>query len=38
MKAHPERIAAARTRQVVDTDRDVVLNAFHVYAETEMAP
>lgn len=33
----PERIAA-RKRQVVETDPDVFLNVFHIYAETEMSP
>lgn len=34
---HPERIEA-RKRQVVETDPDVFLNVFHIYAETEMSP
>lgn len=34
---HPERIEA-RKRQVVETDPDVFLNVFHIYAETEMGP
>ena len=37
MAEAPERIAA-RKRQVVETDRDVFLNVFHIYAETEMSP
>jgi len=37
MAEHPERIAA-RKRQVVETDPEVFLNVFHIYAETEMAP
>ena len=28
----------ARKRQVVETDPDVFLNVFHIYAETEMGP
>lgn len=35
--AHPDKIEA-RIRQVVETDPDVFLNVFHIYAETEMAP
>lgn len=37
MAESPERIAA-RKRQVVETDPDVFLNVFHIYAETEMSP
>ena len=37
MAEHPERIAA-RKKQVVETDANVFLNVFHIYAETEMAP
>ena len=32
-----ERIEA-RKRQVIETDPQVFLNVFHIYAETEMAP
>jgi pimeloyl-ACP methyl ester carboxylesterase len=35
--AQPEKIEA-RIRQVTDTDADVFLNVFHIYAETEMSP
>ena len=35
--AHPELIEA-RIKQVTDTDADVFLNVFHIYAETEMSP
>jgi pimeloyl-ACP methyl ester carboxylesterase len=35
--AHPE-IIARRARQVLDTDPDVFLNVFEIYAGTEMAP
>jgi pimeloyl-ACP methyl ester carboxylesterase len=35
--AHPDRIEA-RIQQVMDTDPDVFLNVFHIYAETEMSP
>ena len=28
----------ARKRQVIETDPDVFLNVFHIYAETEMGP
>jgi 3-oxoadipate enol-lactonase len=34
---HADRITA-RKRQVVETDPDVFLNVFHIYAETEMSP
>jgi 3-oxoadipate enol-lactonase len=34
---YPERIEA-RKKQVVETDPDVFLNVFHIYAETEMSP
>lgn len=34
---HPE-VIEARKKQVVDTDADVFLNVFHIYAETEMSP
>jgi 4-oxalocrotonate tautomerase family enzyme len=37
MRKHPERITA-RKRQVVETDPEVFLNVFRIYAETEMAP
>jgi pimeloyl-ACP methyl ester carboxylesterase len=37
MEEHPERIEA-RKRQVIETDPEVFLNVFHIYAETEMAP
>jgi 3-oxoadipate enol-lactonase len=37
MEEHPERIEA-RKRQVVETDPEVFLNVFHIYAETEMSP
>ena len=37
VEAHPEKIEA-RIKQVTDTDPDVFLNVFHIYAETEMAP
>lgn len=37
MVEHADRVAA-RKRQVVDTDPEVFLNVFHIYAETEMAP
>lgn len=35
--AHPD-VIAWRKAQVVDTDRQVFLNVFDIYAETEMAP
>ncbi|MCP4333250.1 MAG: alpha/beta fold hydrolase [Gammaproteobacteria bacterium] len=35
--AQPELIEA-RIKQVTDTDPDVFLNVFHIYAETEMSP
>lgn len=35
--AHPE-VIEWRKRQVMDTDADVFLNVFDIYAETEMAP
>jgi pimeloyl-ACP methyl ester carboxylesterase len=35
--AHPN-IVAARRKQVIDTNADAFLNAFRVYAETEMSP
>lgn len=35
--ANPDKIEA-RIKQVVDTDPDVFLNVFHIYAETEMSP
>lgn len=35
--AHPE-VIDWRKRQVMDTDRDVFLNVFDIYAETEMGP
>lgn len=35
--AHPEKIQS-RISQVLDTDPDVFLNVFHIYAETEMGP
>lgn len=37
VETHPEKIEA-RIKQVVDTDPDVFLNVFHIYAETEMSP
>lgn len=37
MQEHPERITA-RKRQVVETDPEVFLNVFRIYAGTEMAP
>jgi pimeloyl-ACP methyl ester carboxylesterase len=37
VQAHPEKIAA-RIQQVIDTDPNVFLNVFHIYAKTEMAP
>jgi pimeloyl-ACP methyl ester carboxylesterase len=36
VQAHPEKIAA-RIQQVIDTDPNVFLNVFHIYAKTEMA-
>ncbi|MBL8701644.1 MAG: alpha/beta fold hydrolase [Alphaproteobacteria bacterium] len=36
-KNHPERIEA-RKRQVIETDANVFLNVFRIYAETEMSP
>jgi pimeloyl-ACP methyl ester carboxylesterase len=35
--AHPE-VIAWRKKQVMDTDADVFLNVFDIYAETEMGP
>lgn len=35
--AHPE-VIEARLKQVIETDPDVFLNVFDIYAETEMAP
>jgi len=35
--AQPELIEA-RIKQVTDTDPDIFLNVFHIYAETEMSP
>jgi pimeloyl-ACP methyl ester carboxylesterase len=35
--AHPE-VIRARLKQVIDTDPDVFLNVFRIYAQTEMAP
>jgi pimeloyl-ACP methyl ester carboxylesterase len=35
--AHPE-VIERRLRQVIDTDRDVFLSVFDLYAETEMSP
>ncbi len=37
VRDHPE-IIAWRKKQVVDTDPDIFLNVFRIYAETEMAP
>jgi len=37
MTEHVDRVEA-RKRQVVETDPDVFLNVFRIYAETEMAP
>ncbi len=34
---HPE-VIAARMKQVIETDREVFLDVFRIYAETEMAP
>jgi 3-oxoadipate enol-lactonase len=35
--ANPDKIATRR-QQILDTPRDVFLNVFHIYAETEMSP
>jgi 3-oxoadipate enol-lactonase len=35
--AHPD-VIEARKAQVVETDPDVFLNVFRIYAETEMGP
>ncbi|MEP9365887.1 alpha/beta hydrolase [Xanthobacter sp. VNH20] len=35
--ANPDKVEA-RQQQVLDTDPDVFLNVFHIYAETEMGP
>ena len=37
IRANPDKIEA-RLKQVIDTDPDVFMNVFHIYAETEMAP
>ena len=37
IQAHPEKVTA-RLTQVVNTDPDVFLNVFQIYADTEMAP
>ena len=37
MADHPE-IVERRKRQVLDTDQDVFMNVFEIYASTEMAP
>ena len=36
--ARHQEVIEARKKQVIDTDRDVFLNVFDIYAETEMAP
>jgi len=37
VESQPDKIEA-RIKQVVDTDPDVFLNVFHIYAECEMSP
>lgn len=37
IEAHPE-VVEWRKQQVLDTNQDVFLNVFEIYAETEMAP
>lgn len=37
MQTHPQ-IVSARKKQVLDTNQDVFLNVFRIYAQTEMAP